>query len=90
MKLSHVLIVSISLVVLLSLLMTSGANAQEFEAVPPKIADILVKIGVIIDGVLGHWVSGNALSGEGVTLVSEIGQTVVNTTHFLALLVTLF
>jgi hypothetical protein len=90
MKLSHALIVSLTLVVLLSLLMTSTANAQEFEAVPPTIADVLVRIGVIIDGVLGHWVSGNALSEQGVTFVGSIGTMVVNTTHFLALLVTLF
>jgi len=92
MKLRHVLITSFSITAVLSILMTSAAHAQDFQfqAVPPEIANVLVKMGVIIDGVLGRWVAGNALTVDGGTFVNAIAQTVVNTTHFLAVLVTLF
>lgn len=90
MKLWRVPIISLPIVAVLSIWLTSTANAQEFQAVPPEIANVLVKIGVIVDGVLGQWVSGNALTVNGGTFVNAIAQTVVNTTHFLAVLVTLF
>jgi len=90
MKLWRVLIISLAIVAVLSISLTSIANAQEFQLVPPEIANVLVKMGVIIDGVLGYWVSGNALTFDGGTFVNAIAQTVVNTTHFLAVLVTLF
>ena len=83
-------IICVPLIALLSFLMASTAHAQDFLAVPHEIANVLVKVGVIIDGVLGHWISGNALTVDGGTLVNAIAQTVVNTTHFWALLVTLF
>jgi hypothetical protein len=84
MKLWRVVIVCLPIIALLSLSMTSTAQAQEFLAVPPEIANVLVKAGVIIDGVLGHWVSGNALTVDGGAFVNAIAQTVVNTTHFFA------
>jgi len=92
MKLRRVVIICVPIVVVavLSILMTSTALAQDSTSAPQEIANVLVKTGVIIDGVLGRWVSGNALTVDGGTLVHDIAQTVVNTTHFLAELVTLF
>lgn len=87
------LIISVPLVALLSIVIASTAHAQavqDFAAVPPEIANVLVKMGVITDGVLSHWVSGNTLTADGGSFVNALAQTVVNTTHFLAELVTLF
>jgi hypothetical protein len=72
--------------------LTGRAMAQsEFELVPPVIADIMVKTGVIIDGVLGTWVSGgNVTQPRGEDLVASLGQIVVNVTHFFATVATLF
>ena len=90
MRLRYISIVTIFATALLSILMTSVAHAQDFLAVPPEIANVLVKVSVIVDSVMGTWVSGNALNVNGVAIVNAMAQTVVNTTHFLAVLVTLF
>jgi hypothetical protein len=84
--------IAVALVVLL-ILISSGAPAyaQSFEQVPPVLAAVISKTGVMIDSVLGHWVSGNALTNPGgEQLVADAARTVVNTVHFLAQLVTLF
>jgi len=72
--------------------MTGRAMAQyEFEALPPLIADIVVKTGVIIDGVLGTWVAGgNLIHPRGEDLATHLSQIVVNVTHFFATAATLF
>jgi hypothetical protein len=90
MKLGRVVIICIPIAAVISILMTSTANAQDYTSAPQEIANVLVKMGVIIDGVLGQWVAGNALTVDGGTFVNAIAQTAVNTTHFLAVLVTLF
>ena len=90
MKLWRLSIISVPLIALLSISMVSTAHAQDFLAVPTEIANVLVKVGVLMDGMLGHWVSGNELTAYGGTFVNAIAQTVVNTTHFFAELVTLF
>jgi len=90
MRLRYISIVTIFATALLSILMTSVAHAQDFLVVPPEIANVLVKVSVIVDSVMGTWVSGNALNVNGVAFVNAMAQTVVNTTHFLAVLVTLF
>jgi hypothetical protein len=72
--------------------MTGRAMAQDdFQLIPPIVAEIMVKTGVIVDGVLGTWVSGNNLTDpRGVDLVGSLAQIVVNVTHFFATAATLF
>jgi hypothetical protein len=72
--------------------MTGKALAQsDFEVIPPVIADIMVKTGVIVDGVLGTWVSGNNLTHpRGEDLVASLGHIAVAVTHFFATAATLF
>ena len=65
--------------------------AQGFEQLPPLVASVLTKTAVIVDQVLGHWVTGNSLTDpDGQQLVAAMAQAAVNTVHFLAQLVTLF
>lgn len=90
MKRWPVVVVSTSMACVLMLLTTPVAHAQQFEKVPDAVANVLVKMAVIIDGVLGHWVSGSALSVDGSALVNSIAHTVVNVTDFFAVFVTLF
>ena len=56
-------------------LITGTASAQsQFELIPPVLADILVRIGVLLDGVLGSWVSGNDLTNSaGQDFVTSLG-----------------
>ena len=72
--------------------MTGRAMAQDsFDLIPPLIADIMVKTGVMIDGVLGSWVTGGDLThAHGENLVADLGQIVINVTHLLARAATLF
>jgi hypothetical protein len=66
------------------------ALAQGFESLPPTLAEVIVKTGVFINQVLSHWSTGNDLTPQGVQLVGAIAQSVVNTVHFLAQVVTWF
>lgn len=66
------------------------ALAQGFERVPPTLAAVISKTGVLVDKVLGHWVTGNDLTPQGVQLAGDIAKSVVNTVHFLAQIVTWF
>jgi hypothetical protein len=82
-------VVVLSLLILL--LLATPVLADDFERVPPLFATVISKASVLVDDVLGHWVSGSDLTspaGEG--LVSAVGQVAVNTVHFFALLVTMF
>jgi hypothetical protein len=73
------------------LLAIAPAHAQTFEQLPPLMSAVINKTGVIIDGLLGHWVTGNTLTDpEGTQLVAGIAQTVTHTVHFLAQLVIVF
>jgi len=87
------LIIAIPLSAFLGAFAMSGrAMAQDdFEGLPPLVADIVVKTGVIIDGVLGTWVSGGDLTHpRGEDLAAQLAQIVVNVTHFFATAATLF
>ena len=78
------------LVLVSSLFVAANAHAQTFEQLPPLMSAVITKTGVIVDGLLSHWVTGNSLTNPaGNQLVAGIGQTVVTTVHFLAQLVVL-
>lgn len=76
----------------LSLLLLVGAvaRAQGFDQLPPVFATVIAKTGVLVDQVLGHWVVGDDLTAQGTRLVGALAQSVVNTVHFLAQVVTWF
>jgi hypothetical protein len=79
------------LALLILLFLTAPARAQSFEQLPPVIAAVITKSAVLVDSLLSHWVTGNTLTDPaGKQLVEGIAQTVVNTVHFLAQVVTLF
>jgi hypothetical protein len=82
--------VAILLPSLVSLLVASHARAQSFAGLVAQVANVTVKSGMLVDGLLGYWVQGNALTTPGEYLVGALAQTAVNTVHFLAVLVTLF
>jgi len=82
---------AVVLSLLILLLAVTPALGDDFERIPPLLATVISKSGVFVDGLLGHWVSGNDLTspaGEG--LIEAVGQLAVNTVHFFAVLVTLF
>jgi hypothetical protein len=82
---------AVVLSLLILLLAVTPALGEDFEQIPPLLATVISKAGVIVDGVLGYWVSGNDLtSPAGAGLIGAVGQVAVNTVHFFALLVTLF
>ena len=69
----------------------SAALAQGFDDLPPVVAGVIAKIGVLVDGVLGFLVAGNTLTDpKGEDVVAALGQVVVNFVNFFASLVTLF
>jgi hypothetical protein len=75
---------------LILLLRASQARAQSFDQLVNQVAIVTVKSGMLIDGLLGYWVHGNALTNPGEYLAGALAQTAVDTVHFLAQLVTLF
>jgi hypothetical protein len=83
-------IAALLIAVTLLLIVTVPALAQGFQDLPPVLAAVISKTGVFVNQVLGHWVSGNELTPQGVQLAGAIAQTVVNTVHFLAQFITLF
>lgn len=75
----------------LLLLLGGVARADGFDLVPSILATVITKMGVLVDQVLGHWVTGSgSVSPQGDQLVGAIAQSVANTIHFLAQLVTMF
>lgn len=83
-------IAALLLAVLMLLVLVPPALAQGFEGLPPALASVITKTGVFVDQVLGHWVTGNDLAPQGEQLASSIAQSVVNTVHFLAKILTWF
>jgi hypothetical protein len=71
-------------------LVATQARAQSFDQLVDEVAVVTVKYGTLVNGLLGYWVRGNALTNPGEYLVGALAQTAVNTVHFLAQLVTLF
>ncbi len=75
--------IALGLVVLLS--WAGKAMAQGGADLPPILGDVLVKIAVVIDGVLGFWVSGNTLTDPwGQQLASSLATLANNMVNFLA------
>lgn len=60
------------------------ALAQDSVTLNPLVYEILVRISVIIDGALGHFVSGNTLTEYGGNLAGNIAQIVFGTTDVVA------
>jgi len=84
-------IAAVAVLLALMVLGSGEASAQGFDDLPPVLADVLARSSVIVDSLLGFFVSGNTLTvPQGEQLVSSLGQIVINFTHFAALLVTLF
>jgi hypothetical protein len=81
---------AISLPLLMSLVVASQARAQGFAQLVGQVAQVTVKYGTLVNGLLGYWVQGNDLTTPGNYLVGALAQTAVNTVHFLAQLITLF
>jgi len=82
---------AVVLSLLIVLLAVTPALGEDFEQIPPLLARVISKTGVLVDRVLGHWVSGNDLtSPAGEDLIEAVGQVVVKTVNLLAVLVTLF
>lgn len=81
---------AVALSLLILLLLATPALADDFDQIPPELAAIISKFGVLIDGVLGHFVLGNDLTSGGQELVGAVGQVVHNTVHFFAQIVTMF
>jgi len=85
------LIAAVALGFLASLLLAGNALAQGAGPLPPILAKVLAKLAVLVDGVLGFWVTGDTLTDPlGERLVGSLGQIAVNGVDFLARLVILF
>ena len=83
-------IVALLMAVFMLLFLGPPALALGFERLPPALASVIVKTGVLVDQVLGQWVTGSDLTPHGVELTGAIAQSVVNTVHFIALVFTWF
>lgn len=76
---------------LASLSLAGTALAQGAGPLPPILANVLAKLAVLVDGVLGIWVNGNTLiDPAGEDLVASLGQIAINVVDFSARLVILF
>ncbi len=76
-------IVLLGLVVSLSLVGT--ALAQGAEDLPPIVASVLTKLGILFNGMLDFWVVGNTPTDPiGEQLVGSLGQIAVNVVDFFA------
>ena len=68
--------------------------AEDAEDIPPVLANIVTKTGVLLNGLLDHWVNastGTTLTDPaGAQLIGWMGQVIENVVHFFAQLVTLF
>ena len=78
--------------VLLMLHSTAGAaRAQSYDYLPPLVASVLAKLGVLTDNLLGALVVGNTLTDpKGQNVAAAVAQIVVNFVNFFAELVALF
>jgi hypothetical protein len=83
-------IAALLIAVLMLLFFGAPALAQGFEGLPPVFATVIAKTGVLVDQVLGHWVAGDDLTAQGTRIIGALAQSVVNTVHFLARMVTWF
>lgn len=73
------------------LLGTRSASAAGFSDLPPVLGNVLEKSAVLVDGVLGIFVTGGSLTDPvGKELAGALAQTTVNFVGFLAQLVKLF
>lgn len=63
---------------------TGIALAQDSAQLNPLVWKILAQVSVIFDGILGHFVSGNALTGEGESLSSNLAWIFHNTSDLVA------
>jgi len=76
-------IVLLGLVVSLSLVGT--ALAQGAEDLPPIVASVLTKLGILFNAMLDFWVVGNTPTDPiGEQLVGSLGQIAVNVVDFFA------
>jgi len=75
-----------------SMLLFFGAPvlAQGFQDLPPTLASVITKTGILFNQMLSHWVAGNDLTPQGVQLADAIAKTAVNTVHFFAVLISSF
>lgn len=73
------------------LLLAGTALAQGAGPLPPVLANVVTKVAVLVNGVLGFWVTDNTLTDPaGKDFVGSLGQLAVNVVDFLARLVILF
>ena len=70
---------------LLSLSLAGTALAQGAADLPPIVASVLTKLGVLFNGILDFWVVGNSPTDPiGENLVSSLGQIAVSVADFFA------
>jgi hypothetical protein len=75
---------------LLTFSVATVARAQGWEQAPAQLAAVIAKAGVLVDGLLSHWVSGaNLTSPDGEQLVAALAHAAVYTVHFFAELATI-
>ena len=67
------------------LLWTGRAWAQDGEELPPILGDVLVKIAVLVNSILGRYVSGNTLTDPwGEKLAASLATLAHNVVDFFA------
>lgn len=71
--------------------LTGTASASNGNVTAPILADIVTRIAVIIDAVLGYFVTGNNLTeAKGTDLVASLATIVHNAVTFAAQMLVLF
>jgi hypothetical protein len=84
--------IAMTLAFLLAPLSRPGtALAQGNQDMTPVLANVLAKLAILVDGVLGFWVAGGAVTDPlGERLVNSLGGIAMNVVEFVARLVMLF
>lgn len=83
-------IAAILILAVLIVALAGHAKAQDWEEIPSLYAAVITKVGVLVDGLLNHWVIGNAMTSDGASLAEAVAYTARHTVHFFALILTLF